>query len=375
GGSGTPTTTGNGENGGGGERETNADDCGTGTVLRDGKCVADTSTADAAEATKAAQALYNLLGTSNAGTAPADLASGVLHPNQASASSTQFGAADDDDKYSQSVRLEGAKFSEATGINLGTLAETGALKDYYPIAGGHSNAEADGFGTISQEKHELADNVVYFEISGTYAGVSGTFRCAPGGGDCTSKDGEPEDGTWHFKPNNKDDRVTGNKIEWGWWLIPGGDDAVEAVGLYYPIPGTLPTSLSELGEGKATYEGDATGQYAVTGDSGKFTAKATLTAEFGAAPKLSGNIHTFKGADDKARTGWNVELKENTGNAGGTFAAANGTTVWQGNDVTSGWAAQMYDGGEDEVPTLITGAFRAESQGGRMAGVFGAEHE
>ena len=180
GGSGTPTTTGNGENGGGGERETNADDCGTGTVLRDGKCVADTSTADAAEATKAAQALYNLLGTSNAGTAPADLASGVLHPNQASASSTQFGAADDDDKYSQSVRLEGAKFSEATGINLGTLAETGALKDYYPIAGGHSNAEADGFGTISQEKHELADNVVYFEISGTYAGVSGTFRCAPG---------------------------------------------------------------------------------------------------------------------------------------------------------------------------------------------------
>jgi len=170
----------------------------------------------------------------------------------------------------------------------------------------------------------------------------------------------------------------GPKIQWGWWLTPGEDKPITAVNRFRhddQLDGlTMSNTLGSLGEGSATYEGDATGQYAVTGDSGGFTAKATLTAKFGAAkPDLSGSIHTFKGDDDKDRP-WTVMLTENKATTNNVGDFANGETVWQGNEMKNGWNADMYNGTGDEAPDIILGDFRAESQGGRMVGVFGAEH-
>jgi len=340
----------------------------------DGKmCVDKPMDMSAADAAKAARAVYKVLGTVDRNIGDG-LTEGVLDTMQAGtpAAKTAFGAAKDADKHAQSIMPDGPKFS-ATALTASTGGDH--LSGFYEVADADAAAEAPAFGKISREKHDkdkAVEGVAVYDTTGTYKGVDGIFRCVAT--ECTSHKGKPTGTAWHFKPDNKDALTTGTKIEWGWWLVrDSADDPIKAVGLYYPVPSSTLSGLDNLGEGSATYEGDATGQYAVTGDSGRFTAKATLTAEFGAAPKLSGSIHTFKGDDGRDRAGWSVDLEKTTGTGAGVFA--DGNTVWQGNKLDMAWDAHMYDGSGTEQPEHVFGAFRAESQGGRMAGAFGAEHE
>ena len=319
---------------------------------------------DAAAATKAAVAHYNLLGSGTTGV-PAAVASAP----------TEFTTAKAADKSSQYTRLQGAKFS---ATNLGLTAD-GTLTGYYTLAAGDlANAKADVFGGISQKTHDANatdGNRNDFVTAGTYSGVSGMLRCE--GATCASQNGVPSVGDWHFKPNNAEDRATGPKIEWGWWLSRTAGD-VTAVNRFRPdgTHASLEASdgLEDLGSGTASYEGDAAGRYAVVGDSGAFEATASLTATFGDAEiPLSGSIHTFTGADGESRD-WMVELKaiaDATTSGEGDYE--DGTTVWSGNELADAWNANMLNGNGTTAPNLILGDFSAASQGGRMTGVFGAE--
>ena len=172
---------------------------------------------DAAAATKAAVALYNLLGTGTTGV-----------PAAVAVAPGEFTAAKAADKSSQYTRLQGNMFS-ALG-----LAEDDTLSGYFTLAAGDlANAKANVFGGISQKSHDANatdGNRNDFVTAGTYSGVSGMLRCE---GTCTSQNGVPDGGAWHFKPNNAMDRVTGPKIEWGWWLTRTAG-AVTAVNRFRP---------------------------------------------------------------------------------------------------------------------------------------------
>ena len=323
----------------------------------------DQAEADAKAAKAAAETLYKVLGS----------ASDVTFET-GNAAPAGFNA-DDAIKSSQSITLEGDLFSENRTAGAATL--TDGLAGFYPVQT-LADAKSSTFGGISLATHtgNASDgDRNHFVTSGMYLGISGTLRCAPqDGGSCTSQDGNPVGGEWHFKPNDPMARVAGDKIQWGWWLTVNGDDEVTRVNRFHAGAATdiLPSqALGGLGAGTASYEGDATGQYAVIGDSGAFEAKASLQATFGEdAIPLSGTIHTFTGADGESRD-WMVELEKESADANG--ALTNGATVWSGSEVTNGWNATMYNGTADKAPNVILGNFNAATQGGRMTGVFGTE--
>ena len=364
GGSNAPADAGDDSNGG--ERPTNAGDCGEGTKLEGGKCVPDTSAAEMAAANEAARKLHILLGES------------AMVPNPTpGATPAGFKGAKAADKRSQMMMFDGDKFSMHHADVSAEAA--GDLKGYYPLDDTTtltlSGAKSAAFGDVALQKHDPnVSGAKLFETKGEHMGVSGMFRCNPGGGDCASKGGKPTTGMWYFKPDNADDMVTGAKLEWGWWLAYDTDSGALDMINRFRNAVEASAALDQLGEGTAAYTGDATGQYAIQGDSGAFDAKVSLEATFtGAAPKLSGEVHDFMGADGMARD-WTVTLKEHTA-TDSTGVFADGVTVWDGNEMPMGWNAAMHAGTKDVAPTAILGDFRAHNQGGRMAGVFGAEPE
>ncbi len=321
-----------------------------------------------AAAAKAALAHHSLLGT-DAGVPAIQTAATNPTPLTTKAA----------DKSSQSLRLRGAKFST---LGLTAASTPSELVGFYPVATEFlGQTEADAFGKISQKTHTgnaTTGDLNDFVTAGTYRGVSGMLRCDAGTTGCTSKDGNPVGANWHFKPNNSEDRIAGLKLDWGWWLTRDVGGNITVVNRFRTSDVTrdglaASTGLEELGSGTASYEGDANGQYAVIGDSGAFEAKASLEATFGqAAIPLSGSIHTFTGADGESRD-WMVELKAIADSgATGNGVYTGGTTVWNGNNLASGWSADMYNGTANAAPDAIVGGFEAESQGGRMTGMFGA---
>ncbi|MXX91586.1 MAG: hypothetical protein F4213_02795 [Boseongicola sp. SB0677_bin_26] len=321
--------------------------------------------AEAAKMAEMAKALHKVL------------ASGVPDvPTLAASAPSGFGMAKDADKSSQSIMLEGDMLSGITGYTKGT----GDTEGYYGIQTAN-DAKAAVFGVVEEVEHEgnaPDGDRNDFVTAGTYRGIPGTFRCTQDPGGCKSQKGSPDSNTgWWFKPNDPMARVSGSKIEWGWWL--GRDDGGDVMTVNRFHSGTS-TDLGDssgmlgLGKGTASYEGDATGQYAVTGDSGAFEATASLVATFGGDSNvmLSGRIHEFMGADGMPRD-WTVMLKEHNDTTGGGGSFEDGMTVWNGYEMAEGWNAKMYNGSGTKAPNTILGDFRAENQGGRMAGVFGAE--
>ena len=177
--------------------------------------------------------------------------------------------------------------------------------------------------------------------------------------------------------------VTGGAdATYGWWVATGADGDITRVTAFYNLGGLANDDYTGAlaGTGSATYEGDATGRYAVPDGAGNFTATAALTAGFGAAPTLSGTIGNFRDADG-GDLGWSVAL-EGTGLAyrPGEFDVRGGETVWTlgGKAGAAGgeWRADLYGGGGNGVPTHALGTFEAGGhRGGYMVGAFGARME
>ncbi len=361
---------------GGGERKTNADDCGPGTVLKDGKCAPDTSMADAEMARAAATALRD---------ANTDAAGNTY---------TDFKAAKGE-KDHQKITLEGETFAMAvSGVTKIATASAGNPKDSYPLGSGNSAlalGEATAAGGVfapgpSRKDHTVDGGV--FTTPGKWKGVDGTFHCEDA---CFSQNGHPTGSNWNFKPSVPEStKTTGDDAIWGWWAATDADGKTTHFEAFTHEGGLAATKAFPGTVGSATYEGDATGKYAVPGEAGDFTAKASLTAKFTTANAgtLSGEIRDFKDADGRDKAGWSVALQENNLNSDGLgglaaysgsgTAAEKRSTVWtrggtKGATLDNAWDAELRGGDADKVSTHILGTFEAQHQGSHLIGAFGAE--
>ncbi len=301
------------------------------------------------------------------------------------------------EKHHQKIMVEGEPFDMVADGDGTADASNGIPKGAYELVGTNSveenkldiaDAKASAFSPGPTVKtHDKGDTGI-FTTSGEWRGVSGTFYC--NGATCTSRNGAPTGSGWSFKPGNVKDRVTEKDATWGWWVVPAEGTTDPMMVKVFTDPGGLAaTTAAPTENGSATYEGDATGKYAVPGEAGHFTAKAHLTAKFGTdADMLSGEIRDFKDADGRDKAGWSVSLEENDldNDGGGLAAYAEDTTgkklktVWtrdgrKGDAMEEAWTAELHGGDADKVSTHILGTFKAQHQGSRMVGAFGAENE
>ena len=247
------------------------------------------------------------------------------------------------------------------------------------------------------------------DFSGMLQGAPGTFRCAGtgvddgSGGSCTVDLSGPNnyvfangtDVEWQFIPTSATSKVIIPDAEYmwfGWWkrepieTTPNADDAVYNYAANYGGTNEVPNVTGATGS--ATYEGAAIGYYgfydieAAEDDrsrSGRFQAKATLTADFDATGEgtLSGSITEF----DTEPT-WSVTLKSQSISSG-AVAAADDTVSWsiRGLPRDGGqWEARFYSNFESPAataqPTGVAGAFTAQYGDHRkMIGAFGAERD
>lgn len=121
--------------------------------------------------------------------------------------------------------------------------------------------------------------------------------------------------------------------------------------------------------GRATYIGPAGGQYAKglggsSASAGLFTAKVTLHADFGAAPKISGIMQDFR--DGSRNLGWSLQFQE----ASFTGTAFSGTTRG-GSDNIGSYSGHFHGGGGSEYPNGVAGTFSGKFNDGRVIGGFG----
>ncbi len=306
----------------------------------------------------------------------------------------------------------------ATGYQYG-LNAAGELGGTLLAANVASSSFDHTSGTKAFKKGENLERVV---ISGSYHGVAGTYYCTPAAtntcaaqvaannainlGGTADSDNEftADGGEWVFKPSNPEARVMSAMdsvySSYGWWIRTATDGKV-TVSAFHDLKGTEPDAENaDLPEaGTATYRGGAAGKYALSSatgginDSGHFTARATLEAEFGAsdANTISGTIDQFVGADGKSRD-WSVKLnKAGATDAGLIPGSVNGEaiaadtnphvgTVWTIGDSAAAksgqWSGELREQGSDNVPQVVTGVFYSEyGPAGKMVGAFGANKE
>ena len=252
------------------------------------------------------------------------------------------------------------------------------------------------------------------DISGTLQGAPGTFRCAGtsetgGSGDsCTVDISGPNDYVftndagveWQFIPTSATSKVIIQDAEYmwfGWWMrepleTTPTNDEVMLFSYAANYGGTNPVPNVTGATSSATYEGAAIGYYGIydieaaeddRSRSGRFQAKATLTADFDAAGEgtLSGSITEFVTELGTEPT-WSVTLKSQTISSGEVAAEAN-TVSWSISGLPRDggqWEAAFYSNFESPAPTAqptgVAGAFSAQyGDHRRMIGAFGAERD
>jgi len=371
--------------------------CGEGRIPNDAKtmCVDDPDHVSSEKAKADAAALYAGL-LANTGTESGDA--------RASAYDYDAFKAEEGEKHHQKIMVQGARFEDLdfSGIAIGPGTPENSV-GAGNVEGSYSITNSNGAGTLARTEatasvfapgpttieHDIPnDGAGVFTTNGEWMGVSGTFYCVAS---CESQNGNPFGVNWRFKPGNAKDRVTGDDASWGWWVEPADPDASPPTLIHvraFTDRGGLDETSAPLGaDGSATYEGDATGKYAIPGEAGSFTAKASLTATFAATDTLSGEIKDFKDADGKDKTGWSVELKKSSLLADHTATVTYSedtepltdlTTVWtrdgtKGNGLENAWSADLYGGTATKVPTHALGTFEAQHQGSHMVGAFGTE--
>ena len=303
------------------------------------------------------------------------------------------------------VSVAGKSFNKQYTLTNGSLGITGT--DSAALTGiSLSNVGGSMFSTTGLKTHTPngvnSAGEARFTTSGSFHGVDGTYTCAPVGGVCSSNVNADDDlvlvGQWSFMPGNPSASVMdGRAVQYGWWTDDLGKTTHVARVFYGPKDMTAYTDFA--GGGKATYKGDAVGQYAIhrgagaENDSGMFTADATLNADFGGTgAEISGMIDGFMGADGMARD-WTVALQAATIGSGAWAPAGTpndatdneAMTVWtmDGAKGSAGgsWRGEFYgpdatDRGTAVTPAAAAGAFSAvHGNIGNMIGSFGADLE
>jgi len=321
---------------------------------------------------------------------------------------------DDDDKNSAKLVAQGKPFNEEydPGEYLGagnvyTLSANGTgTADDETLTLDWNAGDLAKSDTFAQSNAAPKDHSDEPSFDGTYHGVDGTFRCINGA--CTStrsSDGLVLVGTWTFTPEDPEARVTASDLAvYGWWVDrTGSSGLIHDVQLYRTLgTGVAPSTGLDARIGSAKFEGSALGKYAFKGsssDHGHFTAKASLTADFGDdasdGTSLSGEITDFKVGDDEADRKWTVKLQKNASALDAAITTArggglgfSGETLWEIdgdepllNTTRGDWAADLYTNAADSNiettahPDVVVGGFDAAHDNALMIGSFGAEHK
>lgn len=365
---------------------------------RDQEDADEQAAADAKAAQEAAQALRAALVAAIGGARDGDLTANPGDDYFVNAVPAAAALRGEDAHMSMSVAVMGEPFNEEYTLTNGSITLTANTGDFP-----YNRAKASAFSTSGSKNHSnntLVDGNARFRTTGTYHGVAGTFTCAPraAGTPCSSDvSGTQEftlaNGEWTFTPSSASANVMdGNAAKYGWWTDDIGKATREAR-VYFGAGDDAEPRTDFGGGGKATYKGEAVGQYAIhrgvgaDNDSGAFTADATIEANFASTgATVSGMIDGFMGADGNARD-WTVELQR-ASLASGVWApeattgtTTPGTTVWtmDGDNkaaAAGGWNGAMYGGSTTATPTAVAGAFAAEHGNiGNMIGAFGAAKE
>ena len=263
----------------------------------------------------------------------------------------------------------------------------------YPIAspqfprGGNDRSDFDY--TIDSDLDNDSDNdgnarndYDTTRFTGTFAGVPGIFECIE---PCTvvHEGGTTynlSEGTWTFTTgkNARAPVPDDSYMHFGWWKREQKSDGSLSFEMFSDGAHDVDTVAAVL-TGTATYTGPAVGQYAIYQPlgtqtaSGSFTARATLTADFGSSNEegtLSGRVTNFGNASD-----WAVALNSADISSG---AVSDGAVSWTigGNTEDGGmWDAKFFSdmGGSTAYPEGVAGTFDAKFAGvGRLIGAFGA---
>jgi hypothetical protein len=245
------------------------------------------------------------------------------------------------------------------------------------------------------------------EFDGSWRGISGVFVCSL----CTTQRLEVSamlvddeevltvdflTQNWVFQPTNVKATVDvpdDDYLTFGFWKsLPNADDGTYNFATFFDGAQPLASGTATALEGEAKFVGVAAGKYIVKEGSsfspvfrpGVFTAKATLTADFGAdneAGTISGSISAFLEGGEPIDGNWGVRLGSVGIDADGTFDSPNGATVDEPateatihgvKSMTSQWNGGLYNGGD-----AVAGEFQASFAEGaaNVAGAFGATEE
>ena len=253
---------------------------------------------------------------------------------------------------------------------------------------------------------------------GEYDGATGEFECTTDTCTVTIDSGGKviavgDQDSWDFTP---DPRSTVNELDadylwFGYWLqTTANDDGTSSYSFQSDSGSSEVEAYDETGfrsvEGSATYVGAAGGMYMqkevepdgsfdpATGVavSGRFTAAATLDANFGGADvavsdqfQISGTISDFMDGEKDLR--WTVKLKEvDLGDASTAMFTFLGDTEGNDSKLDHGdWTGTFYDGGAlnadgdaratDNMPFGVAGEFNAHFTNGHAHGAYGAKLE
>ena len=279
--------------------------------------------------------------------------------------------------------------------NVGTITSV----DNFPITGARTEVQySDG--------EVLAG--MFSEAPGTYTCVSACNLAADSIGSFSAIGGN-----WYFTPDNESYLVPvpdSDYVHFGYWMNESEENGAPVIMVAAIAGGTVesPIGTVQALEGKATYEGSATGVYVkrrVSPDNevhrrtgGQFTADATLTATFrgGNVPandhySIVGSIDNFR--DSRGRSidsSWSLDLGAAsfdsqqsgalTGTNGNVFSGA--TEGDQG--LTGAWNGRFFGpvvvdnddampGNQSTFPSGVAGTFSGHFTNGAVLGAFGAE--
>ncbi len=274
-------------------------------------------------------------------------------------------------------------------------------------------SDFDHTGEMDHAPKATSGDTITVRVAGTFHGAAGQYQCtAAAANECVSH--EDDNGVrltnggsadWEFVPDPGAmvSVADGTYLYFGWWLHK--DDMTPEVDAFHGVTGT-PTPIVAADftalSGTATYKGEAAGKYAIDpvapgtyASGGHWTAKATLTADFGnetAAGTISGMIDNFMAGGEMMD--WSVSLGETGLAAGGTngaFASAGDGSTTADDDVvwtiggeaapeSGSWSGNLHDQGKDNRPMGATGEFSATYSEdshtiGHIVGAFGAHVE
>ena len=289
----------------------------------------------------------------------------------------------------------------ASGINNKTSA-------YFMGAGFPTTA-----GTfVTTKVDDTATDVKENEFEGTFRGVSGTYACTGGSGNCTVRRTADtlvfEGNAWTFKAKAAD-KITGaladmDYLAFGYWVrtTSGTNGMTYDVAAFGEGSDDFAVDSVSSVKGTANYAGPAAGLFATRTfatdgtstitDGGEFTAKVNLTANFGGQSlafdkqwRIMGTVKDFMDSTGKIiDSNWMLDLDKvmlATVNSAGTdyenhVNAFNGTTSM--NDRVNGVWKGMFYGVSDDVggvmpqPSSVAGQFGAKFSNGEVLGGFGA---